>query len=84
MPRGIMTWTTDPEITLEGFEDLNYAISIRYLLPDGLHNAVWFSGTRRWAYLPGNEEGKEVLGLLIKAFERKLTFMVGTSITTGK
>ena len=47
-------------------------------------NGVPYSGTSRTAYLPGNEEGIECLGLLILAFQRKLTFIVGTSLTTGK
>ena len=50
------------------------------MLPDGTR----YSGTSRTAYLPGNAEGIETLGLLILAFERKLTFLVGTSLTTGK
>jgi hypothetical protein len=29
-------------------------------------------------------QGKEVLTLLVKAFERRLTFIVGTSVTTGQ
>ena len=42
-----------------------------------------YSGTHRTAYLPDTKEGREVLSLLIEAFRRKLTFKVGTSITTG-
>lgn len=43
----------------------------------------WFDGTSRKAYLPDNAEGKEVLELLRKAFDRKLIFTVGTSRTSG-
>jgi len=46
-------------------------------------NGKEYSGTRRTAYLPNNKEGREILGLLKIAFERKLTFVVGTSVTTG-
>nr|XP_006825963.1 PREDICTED: E3 ubiquitin-protein ligase DTX3L-like [Saccoglossus kowalevskii] len=42
-----------------------------------------YSGTSRTAYLPDNREGREVLRLLKLAFERKLTFIIGTSVTTG-
>ena len=42
-----------------------------------------YKGTSRVAYLPGNEEGTESLGLLITAFQRRLTFIVGDSVTTG-
>jgi len=47
---------------------------------DGTH----YSGTSRTAFLPDCPEGKEVLALLRKAFDRKLTFTVGTSVTTGQ
>ena len=33
--------------------------------------------------MPDNEEGREVLELLRISFDRKLTFTIGTSITTG-
>jgi len=36
------------------------------------------------AYLPDNREGREVLQLLRKAFEARLVFTVGTSVTTGR
>ena len=38
---------------------------------------------RRVAYLPNNPEGTKVLGLLRTAWDRRLTFSVGTSMTTG-
>lgn len=41
-----------------------------------------YSGTSRRAFLPDNAEGKEVLSLLKIAFERKLTFTIGRSVTT--
>ena len=55
-------------------------IVIQYNIPSG----VGFSGTSRTSYLPNNKEGREVLALLKVAFDRKLTFTVGTSITTGR
>jgi hypothetical protein len=39
---------------------------------------------KRRAFLPKNQEGTEVLELLMKAFEQGLTFTVGTLRTTGK
>ena len=84
MPPGKMSWTTDPQIQLAGYEGLNYGISIYYDFPNGVKDGVPYSGTRRQAFLPGNEEGKEALGLLITSFERRLTFVVGTSVTTGR
>lgn len=35
------------------------------------------------AYLPDNVKGNRVLKMLTKAFDQRLTFTVGTSITTG-
>ncbi len=40
-------------------------------------------GTARNTYLPDNAEGREILRLLKVAFDRRLTFTVGTSVTTG-
>ena len=54
-------------------------IIIDYHFPNGKK----YSGTSRTAYLPNNKEGKEILGLLKVSFDRKLTFTVGTSVTTG-
>jgi deltex-like protein len=59
-------------------------IVISYYIPDGQQNGKYFSGTSRIAYLPNNKEGREVLALLKIAFDRKLTFVVGTSVTTGQ
>lgn len=42
-----------------------------------------YKGTYRRAYLPNTKEGKRVLKLLRKAFDARLTFQVGQSITTG-
>lgn len=37
----------------------------------------------RRAYLPDNEEGRQILQLLRRAFQQKLIFTVGQSHTTG-
>nr|XP_030714153.1 E3 ubiquitin-protein ligase DTX3L [Globicephala melas] len=42
-----------------------------------------FSGICRTAYLPDNEEGREVLHLLRRAFDQKLIFTVGDSRVLG-
>jgi len=36
------------------------------------------------AYLPSTTEGINILSMLVEAFRRRLTFKVGTSITTGQ
>lgn len=43
-----------------------------------------YSGTSRTAYLPDNTEGREVLELFQIAWNRRLMFTVGRSITTGR
>ena len=45
---------------------------------------VQYRGTSRSAFLPACKDGKETLALLVEAFKRKLTFLVGTSQTTGE
>ncbi|CAM9500711.1 unnamed protein product [Chrysoparadoxa australica] len=69
----------------------NYGtIHIVYSFPGGIQGqrhpnpGVPYSGTTRHAFLPDNEEGREVLALFRLAFERRLIFRVGTSITTGR
>ena len=44
---------------------------------------VRFSGTVRIAYLPDNSKGNEVCEMLKRAFDARLVFTVGRSITTG-
>ena len=54
-------------------------------MPDGkLPNGTRYSGTQRNAYIPDCPQGRDVLTMLIKAFERRFTFIVGTSVTTGE
>ena len=48
------------------------------------HSGPGYTGTSRKCYLPNNPEGREILALLKVAFDRRLTFVVGTSITTGR
>ncbi|CAK8679806.1 unnamed protein product [Clavelina lepadiformis] len=38
----------------------------------------------RTAYLPDNSEGRKILSLLYVAWKRRLTFTIGTSVTTGQ
>lgn len=45
---------------------------------------VRYPGTTRVAYLPDCPEGNKVLGLFRKAFDQRLTFTIGTSMTTGR
>ncbi|EMP42115.1 Protein deltex-3 [Chelonia mydas] len=45
---------------------------------------VRYPGTTRVAYLPDCPEGNKVLALFRKAFDQRLTFTIGTSMTTGR
>uniref|UniRef100_A0ABM0H204 E3 ubiquitin-protein ligase n=1 Tax=Saccoglossus kowalevskii TaxID=10224 RepID=A0ABM0H204_SACKO len=87
MPKGTMN-NYVMRSSLPGYQGCD-TIKIEYYFPSGWQGAndpspgSSYSGTSRTAYLPDNREGREVLRLLKLAFERKLTFIIGTSVTTG-
>ena len=94
MPEGHMDVKTFPKELKHcaGYESFG-AIEITYSIPDGYQNGTRYKGTssiihtigtRRNTFLPDCEEGREILKLLRTAFDRRLTFTVGTSVTTGK
>ncbi len=61
----------------EGYEDVG-SIEIHYFINDS--NGYYLN---RVAYLPDNDEGREILELLKIAWDRRISFTIGTSITTG-
>lgn len=67
---------------LPGYESYG-AIEISYHFPSGYNKNGSYSGTSRYAYLPDCPKGRKVLELLRKAFDYRLIFTVGTSVTTG-
>jgi deltex len=77
------------EISLGGFEDVG-TILIRYDFPGGTQGPAHpnpgspYTGTVRTAFLPVNAEGREALRLLQVAWDRRLTFTIGRSLTTGR
>ncbi|XP_038071235.1 uncharacterized protein LOC119740106 [Patiria miniata] len=87
-PKGTMKHNTDRYLHLPGYEQ-DGVITIAYHIPSGTQWAdhpnpgKLFTGTSRTAYLPDNQEGREVLVLLRKAFGAGLVFTVGRSITSG-
>ncbi len=83
MPPGTMKARISSSQKCAGFYQYN-TIIIDYYIPSGMQNNKHFGGTSRTAYLPNNKEGREVLALLKIAFDRRLTFVVGTSVTTGQ
>lgn len=85
-----MSVTLEHKLKLPGYETANGTIVINYTIPDGIQEACHpnpgkrYHGTCRTAYLPNNRDGNEVLKLLQRAFESRLTFTVGQSQTTGR
>ncbi|XP_057898036.1 probable E3 ubiquitin-protein ligase DTX3 [Melospiza melodia melodia] len=88
-PDGRMLVTRDAALPLPGYEAFG-TIIIQYVFPPGVQGVehpnpgVRYPGTTRVAYLPDCPEGNKVLGLFRKAFAQRLTFTVGTSLTTGR
>lgn len=89
-PGGIMRWGVQRTASLPGFPARSGIITIEYELFSGIQSSHHpnpgqpFHGTSRLAYLPNTEEGQKVLELLKMAFAARLTFTVGTSLTTGQ
>ena len=88
MPDGTLKWRVNRKYRLPGFEEKSEGmISFEYMFSSGEQlvddKKLKYSGTRRQAFLPYNEDGIVIFNRLIQAFERRLTFMVGTSLTTG-
>ncbi|XP_070540310.1 uncharacterized protein [Ptychodera flava] len=87
MPPCTMTHVVK-RISLPGYTSCD-TIVISYTFQGGKqgkqhpHPGKPYQGTTRTAYLPDNAEGREVLRLLKIAFDRKLTFTIDTSRTTG-
>ncbi|XP_078603219.1 uncharacterized protein LOC144877190 [Branchiostoma floridae x Branchiostoma japonicum] len=75
--------------SLPGYPDCGL-IRIHYLIPNGIQEHCHpnpgrpYHGTDRLAYLPNNQEGRDVLELLKRAFDNRLVFTVGTSASTGR
>ncbi|XP_041760139.1 E3 ubiquitin-protein ligase DTX3L [Coregonus clupeaformis] len=87
-PKGGTMTVTKERSSLSGYE--NYGtIVIQYLIPSGTQKeehpnpGQTYQGASRTAYLPDSSEGRNVLALLKRAFDQRLTFTVGRSSTTG-
>ena len=79
MPPGQFRVEVRANIDCQGFPN-DGTIIIHYHFKNGKD----YTGTTRTCYLPNNEKGRDILALLKIAFDRKLTFVVGTSVTTGQ
>ena len=83
MPPGKMKVTLDKKNKCFGYPK-EETIVIDYYFKNGKKDGNYYTGTERRSYLPNNKEGREILAMLKIAFDRKLTFTVGTSTTTGQ
>eukprot|EP00899_Mesostigma_viride_P025606 jgi/Mesvir1/622/Mv03005-RA.1 len=83
-----VSYMREPGITLAGHGP--GAIKITYHIPsgrqdpDGVKPGTSCERTGRVAYLPDSLEGHEVLRWLHQAFQQRLIFSVGKSLTTGQ
>ncbi|XP_021356230.1 uncharacterized protein LOC110452185 [Mizuhopecten yessoensis] len=88
-PDGVMSYFIAEDTNLAGYESVG-TIVIEYDIPDGIQSECHpnpghaYKGLHRSAFLPDNPDGQRILLLLQKAFDKKLIFTVGTSITTGR
>lgn len=88
MPTGTMRVAEIPELACTGCDSGSFLIS--YMIQNGTqknynecpgqpHNSAF-----RRAYVPNNEQGRNLLKRLQFAFSHGMTFKVGTSISTGQ
>ncbi|KAM8966014.1 E3 ubiquitin-protein ligase DTX3L-like [Sarcophilus harrisii] len=86
-PDGTMT-TSYRTSSLPGYNSCG-TIVIHYDMRGGIQTeehpnpGKHYEGTRRVAYLPNNEEGRQVLNLLRRAFDQRLIFTIGQSEALG-
>nr|XP_014352559.1 PREDICTED: probable E3 ubiquitin-protein ligase DTX3 isoform X2 [Latimeria chalumnae] len=86
---GTMSVRWESHLHLPGYEKsgtiiVQYSFSSGIQGPEHPNPGVPYPGTTRCAFLPDNPEGNKVLGLLRRAFDQRLTFTIGTSMTTGR
>ena len=81
-----MKWTRQKYGKIEGEYDSDGIIQIDYRFSGGKipGSSDNYRADGRTAYLPYNKRGRIALAMLIEAFKRKLTFNVGTSLTTSE
>lgn len=88
-PAGRMAITLQP-FQLPGEPDSFGTYMIAYQFPSGLQGprhpspGTPYAGTSRRAFIPGTPRGRQVLRKFLRAWDARLLFTVGTSVTTGK
>ena len=89
MPSGTMTIQRYPYYSCQGYEG-DGSIAITYRINSGMqkpyhpHPGRRHGSAYRTAYLPDNQDGRDLLVRLQFAFLHGLTFTVGTSLTSGR
>lgn len=89
LPNGTMK-IIEEDFSLPGFPDNITTYHIIYTINVGIQLSIHsnpgklFKGDVRHAYLPNNQDGKDCLILLKKAFQQRLTFVIGESLTTKR
>ncbi|ESN99120.1 hypothetical protein HELRODRAFT_67514, partial [Helobdella robusta] len=90
-PSGSMSYEILNNCSLSGYPDCG-VIKITYDIKNGIQESFHpnpgkqytATGFPRYGYLPHNLDGLKILQLLKKAWFRRLTFTIGTSVTTGR
>lgn len=88
-PSATMLVRTNHHRQCQGHNDVG-TIEISYRIPSAKQKKYHpqpdfpFNGASRTAYIPNNQEGQDLLSRLQYAFMHGLSFMVGTSLTTGQ
>ena len=77
-----MTVKLNKSLRCDGYPK-NGTYVIDYKMPSLIKDGISIPSTYRTAYIPDTKEGKEVVELLKIAFDRKLMFTIGRSVTTG-
>jgi len=67
-----------------GTIEIDYNFPAGVQLPQHPNAGMPYSGTRRKAYVPHDEEGQRAVRLLAAAFQQGMAFRVGKSVTTGR
>eukprot|EP00933_Yihiella_yeosuensis_P008208 TRINITY_DN113545_c0_g1_i1.p1 TRINITY_DN113545_c0_g1~~TRINITY_DN113545_c0_g1_i1.p1 ORF type:complete len:293 (+),score=55.41 TRINITY_DN113545_c0_g1_i1:35-913(+) len=81
---GTMRWKCEDK-TLPGEAEGSGTIVVCWDFPAGLDGSGnWFASRNQQGYLPDTERGREVLGLFVTAFRRKLMFDLGLSSSRNK
>lgn len=81
MPDGEMRWLRS-STTLAGHTC--GTVVLHFNFPAGEAGGVLYAGRSQHAYLPDNDEGRQLLAAFALAFRRRVLFGLGQSMTTGQ